>query len=147
MSNKSLLTEFKWQLKKQAYQLGTPSPNIPIGDVSGGEPAGSYREAMSAAAQHRADMNRELNRYIQDYGAGGQYAHHITQDEYSRGVQERQFALRNASRAVPLAATDLGRAQAAQQGLRPGFLSRIFRGIGSGIRNLLPATPRIGRVV
>ena len=63
MSNKSLLTEFKWQLKKQAYQLGTPSLDIPTGDVAGDAPAGSYGEALSAAAQHRSAMQRELDRY------------------------------------------------------------------------------------
>jgi hypothetical protein len=147
MSNKSLLTEFKWQLKKQAYQLGTPSLDIPTGDVAGDAPAGSYGEALSAAAQHRSAMQRELDRYRRDYGYGGRYSGHIDPKEFTRGLEERQFALRNAARALPMAATDLARARAAKQGLRPGIFGRVFRSIGAGIRGLLPATPRIGRVV
>ena len=147
MSDKSLLTEFKWQLKKQAYQLGTPPMNIPTGDPQWHAPSGSYSEALTDAAQHRIDMQRELRRFQRDYGYGGQYSQHLTPTEFSRGLEERQVALRNASRAVPMAATDLSRARAAQQGLRPGIFGRVFRSIGAGIRGLFPATPRIGRVV
>jgi hypothetical protein len=147
MSNKSLLTEFKWQIKKQAAQLGTPSPNVPIGEPRGDIPAGSYHEALSDAAAHRADMQRELNRYRQDYGYGGRYHGTMDPREYTRGLEERQFALRNAARALPMAASDLARARAAKQGLRPGVFGRVFRSIGAGLRGLLPATPRFGRVV
>ena len=147
MSDKSLLTEFKWQLKKQAYQLGTPSTDVPIGDPRGDIPARSYHEALSDASQHRTDMEAELARFRRDYGMGGRYHGHLSPKEYARALEERTFAVRNAARALPVAATDLARARAAKQGLRPGIFGRVFRSIGSGIRGLLPATPRIGRVV
>lgn len=160
MSEKSLVSEFKWALKKEAFpvipaaaalglgavlygnrkshQLGTPSVEIP---------EKAYEEALMRASDHRNRVQNELDEFRRDFSPSGRYGLSVSPKEYLKQLAERKAALRNAVRSVPLAASDLQKRRAAGQGLRPGLYERLSRSLGAALSSLIPTSPRIGRVV
>jgi len=141
MSEKSILSEFKWALKKQAfssYMLGTPT-------VEGFDEA-DYADARNRAGVYRSQAMGSLSDYMNAYGPGRPRSAYLDRKEFLKGLRERQEAVRNAARAEPMAETDLLRYRAAKQGLRPNIFGRLARSAGAAFGRILPAVPIVGRI-